>query len=104
MPSIHKQPGPTFLVLRIHDLQSRNPHQQGLFRSTKTRVKKQALETCRAWHKAERSARGVSDVFTAANVESQREKSTRVQSERFGDSFATTCKLLFAASKESEQT
>jgi integrase len=56
-----------------------------VFRSTKTRDKKQALEICRAWHKAERLARngklsvdaareviarGVSDVFTAANVES----------------------------------
>jgi integrase len=54
-------------------------------RSTKTRDKKQALEICRAWHKAalqarngklsvdaarEVIARGVSDVFTAANVES----------------------------------
>src|SRR5204862_7914356 len=56
-----------------------------VFRSTKTRDKKQALEICRAWHKAalkarngklsvdaarEIIARGVSDVFTAANVES----------------------------------
>ena len=55
------------------------------FRSTKTRDKKQALEICRAWHKAALKARngklsvdaareiiaqGVSDVFTAANVES----------------------------------
>jgi hypothetical protein len=56
-----------------------------VFRSTKTRDKKQALEICRAWHKAALKARsgklsvdaareviaqGVSDVFTAANVES----------------------------------
>jgi len=56
-----------------------------VFRSTKTRDKKQALEICRAWHKAalqarngklsvdaarEVIARGVSDVFTVANVES----------------------------------
>jgi integrase len=56
-----------------------------VFRSTKTRDKKQALEICRAWHKAalktrngklsvdaarEVIAQGVSDVFTAANVES----------------------------------
>ena len=56
-----------------------------VFRSTKTRDKKQALEICRAWHEAalkarngklsvdaarEIIARGVSDVFTAANVES----------------------------------
>lgn len=56
-----------------------------MFRSTKTRDKKQALEICRAWHKAALKARngklsvdaareviaqGVSDVFTAANIES----------------------------------
>ena len=56
-----------------------------VFRSTKTRDKKKTLEICRAWHKAalkarngklsvdaarEIIARGVSDVFTAANVES----------------------------------
>ena len=56
-----------------------------VFRSTKTRDKKQALEICRAWHKAALKARngklsvdaareviaqGVSDVFTASNVES----------------------------------
>lgn len=56
-----------------------------VFRSTKTRDKKHALEICRAWHKAALKARsgklsvdaareviaqGVSDVFTAANVES----------------------------------
>jgi hypothetical protein len=56
-----------------------------VFRSTKTSDKKQALEICRVWHKAALKARsgklsvdaareviaqGVSDVFTAANVES----------------------------------
>ena len=56
-----------------------------MFRSTKTRDKKQALEICRGWHKAALKARngrlsvdaareviaqGVSDAFTVANVES----------------------------------
>src|SRR5206468_12181810 len=56
-----------------------------VFRSTKTRDKKQALEICRAWHKAALKARngllsedsaraiiaqGVSDVLMAANAES----------------------------------
>ena len=56
-----------------------------MFRSTKTSHRKQALEICRAWHKAALQARngklsvdaareviaqGVSDVFTAANIES----------------------------------
>ena len=56
-----------------------------VFRSTKTKDKKQALEICRAWHKAALKARngllnedsaraiiaqGVSDVLMAANAES----------------------------------
>jgi hypothetical protein len=56
-----------------------------VFRSTKTSDRKQALEICRAWHKAAVKARngklsvdaareviaqGVSDVFTAANIDS----------------------------------
>src|SRR5262249_22065094 len=56
-----------------------------VFRSTKTRDKKQALEICRTWHKAALKARngklsvdaareviaqGVSDIFTAASTES----------------------------------
>src|SRR5439155_22831641 len=65
-----------------------NPETLGsrrVFRSTKTSDKKQALEICRAWHKAALKARngklsvdaareviaqGVSDVFTEANIES----------------------------------
>ena len=77
--------GQTVLVLRIFNLGSRNPHSRRVFRSTKTSDKKQALEICRAWHKAALKARngklsvdaareviaqGVSDVFTAANIES----------------------------------
>jgi hypothetical protein len=75
--------GQTILVLCIFNLESRTSKR--LFRSTKTRDKKQALEICRVWHKAALKARngklsvdaareviaqGVSDVFTAANVES----------------------------------
>ena len=63
----------------------RNPYEQAVFRSTKTSDKRQALEICRTWHKASLKARsgklsvdaareviaqGVSDVFTAANIES----------------------------------
>ena len=69
-----------FSIFNPETLRSRR-----VFRSTKTRDKKQALEICRAWHKAALKARngklsvdaareviaqGVSDVFTAANVES----------------------------------
>ena len=85
MPSIHKQPGRpywfcAFAIWNPETLTSRR-----VFRSTKTKDKKQALEICRSWHKAALKARngklnedsaraiiaqGVSDVFTAANVES----------------------------------
>src|SRR6266403_1441649 len=85
MPSVHRQPGRphwfcAFSIWNPETLTSRR-----VFRSTKTRDKKQALEICRAWHKAALKARngklsvdaareviaqGVSDVFTAANVES----------------------------------
>src|SRR5947208_6300310 len=85
MPSIHRQPGRphwfcAFSIWNPETLSSRR-----VFRSTKTSDKKQALEICRAWHKAALKARngklsvdaareviaqGVSDVFTAANVES----------------------------------
>ena len=85
MASVHRQPGRphwfcAFSIWNPETLTARR-----VFRSTKTRDKKQALEICRAWHKAalkarngklsvdaarEVIARGVSDVFTAANIES----------------------------------
>jgi integrase len=85
MPSIHRQPGRPywFCAFSIFDLQTHEARR--VFRSTKTRDKKQALEICRVWHRAALKARngklsvdaareviaqGVSDVFTAANIES----------------------------------
>src|SRR5882724_5892918 len=85
MPSIHRQPSRPywFCAYSIFDPQANRNNR--VFRSTKTRDKKQALEICRAWHKAALKARngklsvdaareviaqGVSDIFTAANVES----------------------------------
>jgi integrase len=85
MASVHKQPGKpnwfcAFSIWNPETLKSKR-----VFRSTKTKDKKQALEICRAWHKAALKARngklsvdaareviaqGVSDVFTAANIES----------------------------------
>src|SRR5215470_15593198 len=85
MPSIHRQPGRphwfcAFSIWNPETLTSRR-----VFRSTKTNDRKQALEICRTWHKAALKARngklsvdaareviaqGVSDVFTAANIES----------------------------------
>ena len=85
MPSIHKQPGRPFWFCAFSIFNPETHTSKRVFRSTKTRDKKQALEICRAWHKAalkarngklsvdaarEVIARGVSDVFTAANVES----------------------------------
>src|SRR5438552_4011400 len=85
MPSIHRQPGRQywFCAFSIFNLETHTSKR--LCRSTKTRDKKQALEICRAWHRAalksrngklsldaarEVIAQGVSDVFTATNVES----------------------------------
>ncbi len=84
MPSIHRQPGRPywFCAFAIFDPQTNRSRR--VFRSTKTRDKKQALEICRTWHKAALKARngklsvdaareviaqGVGDVFMAANVE-----------------------------------
>src|SRR5204862_5000487 len=85
MPSIHRQPGRPYWFCAFSIFNSETNRSKRVFRSTKTRDKKQALEICRAWHKATLKARngklsvdaareviaqGVSDVFTAANVES----------------------------------
>jgi integrase len=84
MPSVHRQPGKPnwFCAFTIRD--SQTGENKRVFRSTKTRDKKQAQEICRAWHKAslkarngklsadaarEIIARGVADVFLAANAE-----------------------------------
>jgi len=85
MPSIHRQPGRPywFCAFSIWNPETRTGRR--VFRSTKTSDRKQALEICRAWHKAALKARngklsvdaareviaqGVSDVFMAANIES----------------------------------
>ena len=85
MPSIHRQPGRPFWFCAFSIFNPETRTSRHVFRSTKTSDKKQALEICRAWHKAALKARngklsvdaareviaqGVSDVFTAANVES----------------------------------
>src|SRR5438874_5871794 len=84
MPSIHRQPGKPnwFCAYTIRDPES--GENKRVFRSTKTRHKKHALEICRAWHKAALKARngklsadaareiiaqGVADVFLAFNAE-----------------------------------
>ena len=84
MPSIHRQPGRPYWFCAFSIFDPQTNHNRRVFRSTKTRDKKQALEICRAWHKAALKARhgklsvdaareviaqGVSDVFTA-NLES----------------------------------
>jgi integrase len=85
MGSIHRQPGRPFwfCAFSIFDLQTHK--WKRVFRSTKTSDRKQAQAICRTWEKAavkahngklsadaarEVIAQGVSDVFTAANIES----------------------------------
>src|SRR4030095_4189872 len=85
MPSIHRQPGRPFWFCAFSIFDPQTHKARRVFRSTKTRDKKQALEICRVWHRAALKARngklsvdaareviaqGVSDVFTAANIES----------------------------------
>src|SRR2546426_8746315 len=85
MPSIHRQPGRPFWFCAFTLFNPETHTSKRVFRSTKTRDRKQALEVCRTWHKAatlgrkgklsvdaarDVITRGVSDVFTAANVES----------------------------------
>jgi integrase len=85
MPSIHRQPGRPFWFCAYSIWNPETLRSRRVFRSTKTNDKRQALEICRAWHKAGQLARtgklsvdaarevisrGVADVFTAANVES----------------------------------
>src|SRR4249919_1784239 len=85
MASIHRQPGRPFWFCAFSIWNPETLTSRRVFRSTKTSDKRQALEICRAWHKASLKARsgrlsvdaareviaqGVSDVFTAANIES----------------------------------
>ena len=85
MPSIHRQPGRPYWFCAFSIFNPETRTSRRVFRSTKTSDRKQALEICRAWHKAALKARngklsvdaareviaqGVRDVFTAANVES----------------------------------
>ena len=84
MPSIHRQPGRPFWFCAYTIRDPAINENKRVFRSTKTSDRKQALEICRAWHKAsllarngklstdaarEVIARGVADVFLAANAE-----------------------------------
>src|SRR5215475_1193955 len=85
MPSVHRQPGRPYWFCAFSIWNPETLTSRRVFRSTKTSDKKQAFEICRAWHKATLKARsgklsvdaareviaqGVSDVFTAANIES----------------------------------
>src|SRR5882724_9038591 len=98
MPSIHRQPSRPywFCAYSIFDPQANRNNR--VFRSTKTSDRKQAVEICRAWHKAALKARngklsvdaareviaqGVADVFTHANAESLESASIRSWCEKW---------------------
>jgi integrase len=85
MASVHKQHGKPFWFCAFSMFNPETGASRRVFRSTKTKDKKQALEICRAWHKAALKARngklsadrareiiaqGVSDVMLAASAES----------------------------------
>lgn len=84
MASVHRQPGRPYWFCAYTIFDHAQTTKKRVFRSTKTRDKKQALEICRAWQKAahlgrggklsadaarEVISRGVADVYAAANVE-----------------------------------
>ena len=96
MPSIHRQSGRPFWFCAFSIPDPQTQKLKRVFRSTKTNHKKQALEICRAWHKAALKARsgklsvdaareviaqGVSDVFAAASAESLPSASIKVWSQ-----------------------
>src|SRR5947208_5788484 len=98
MPSIHRQPGRPFWFCAFTLFDPETHTSKRVFRSTKTRDKKQALEVCRAWHKAALLARngklsadaardvitrGVSDVYAAANLESLESATVRKWCEKW---------------------
>jgi integrase len=85
MASVHKQPGKPFWFCAFSIWNPDTLKSKRVFRSTKTKDKKQALEICRAWAKAaikarngklnvdtahEVIARGVANIFELSNVES----------------------------------
>jgi len=91
MASVHKQPGKPFWFCAFSIFDPQTSRTRRVFRSTKTSDKRQAQEICRTWHRAtlkartgklsvdaarEVIARGVSDVFTVANIESLESHST----------------------------
>jgi integrase len=85
MSSVHRQPGRPYWFCAFSVVDPVTGRSKRLFRSTKTTDKRQAMEICRAWHKASLKARsgklsvdaareviaqGVSDVLMAASIES----------------------------------
>lgn len=91
MASLHRQPGRPFWFCAFTVVSPETHTSKRVFRSTKTRDKKQAREICRTWHKAamlgrkgklsadaarEVIARGVSDVFAATNIDSSMPSAT----------------------------
>jgi integrase len=84
MPSIHRQPGRPYWFCAFSIWNPETHKLKRVFRSTKTSDKKQAWQICQTWDRAAFKARngklsvdaareviaqGVSDVFTAANVD-----------------------------------
>ncbi len=98
MPSIHRQPGRPFWFCAYTVFDPAQNTKRRVFKSTKTRDKKQASEVCRVWHKAallgrngklsadaarEVISQGVADVYAAANVESLDTATTALWCERW---------------------
>lgn len=92
MASIHKAPGKPFFFCAFSTWDAEGNRWKRRFKSTGTATKKEAEEVCRTWDKAAKAARtgrltpdnareiiarGVADVFTAANREHLPSRSVR---------------------------
>lgn len=92
MASIHKAPGKPFFFCAFSTWDAESNRWKRRFKSTGTATKKEAEEVCRTWDKAAKAARtgrltpdnareiiarGVADVFTAANREHLPSRSVR---------------------------
>lgn len=91
MATVHRQPGRPFWFCAFSIFDAETGTNKRVFRSTKTRDKKRALEICRTWNKAARLGRkGELSKHVAGEVVDRAVKDVRDASDRnkIGESFA----------------
>lgn len=91
MATVHRQPGRPFWFCAFSIFDAETGTNKRVFRSTKSRDKKQALEICRTWHKAAlRARKGELSKHAVNEVREQAVKDVREASDRskIGETFA----------------